>query len=164
MASLGLQIAQAVEARLQLASVSLPGGVKTPPAGLSVERERVSMVTRREVDDGPHIVVSIAAEPKIDRDHWKSPHTVRHLELLIGVYVLANDIKGADALDAPYLWVVHALQSDPTFGGLANWVSEEASENAYTKFPESGDLIAGRELKLWINFHTRTDDPEVRSN
>lgn len=164
MPSIALQISQAVEARLRVASVVLPSGTKTPPLGLTVEREKISVVHHAEVKNGPLISVSIGAEPQISRDHHKSPMTKRVLELLVGIYADANDMPGAEATDPAYLWMVHALQSEPTLGGLAHFISEEESEMAYTMSTESRDIVAGREVKVHIHFHTRTDDPGVRNN
>lgn len=161
--SVGLQISKAVEVRLGVASVVLPSGVKTPPAGLVVVRERISTVMPEDVVDGPLINMSIGAEPRINRDHYKSQMTVRMLELLIGIYADATVIPAADAVDPAYNWLIHSLQSEPTLGGLAHWVSEEASDSAYTTFRDSKAVIGAREVKLQLEYHTRTDDPEVRN-
>lgn len=162
--SQGLLIEKAVETRLNAANVMLPSGQKDPPAGLTVEREKVGTVHPSDVADGPLISVSIGAEVKINRNGIKSPMTVRTLELLIGIYADATTVPGADALDPAYVWVVHALQSDPTLGVGAHWVSEEKSESSYTVYSDSAKVIAGRELTVHIEFHTRTDDPTVRNN
>ena len=162
--SVALQIAKAVETRLGVASVALPSGTKTPPSGLTIERERISSIMPEDVSLGPLIVIAIGAETRVERVNHKSPLTSRTLELLIAIYANATSQGGADAVDPAYNWLIHALQSEPTLGGLAHWVSEEGHESAYTAFQDSADVIAGREVKVHIDFHTRTDDPEVRNN
>ncbi len=164
MASIGLQISQAVETRLGLANVTLPSGVKTPPTGLTVVREQIAVVTPDQVRDGPLINMSIAGEVQVNRVNWKAPKTDRLMELLIYVYANANVVKAAEAIDPAYNWMVHALQSEPTMGGICHWIAEDGFESAYTSFPESEDVVAAREVKLHFDFHTRTDDPEVRNN
>lgn len=164
MASVALQIAQAIEARLNEPSVELPGGTKTPPEGLRVERERIATVTPSDVADGPLVSIAISAQVKVDRKNHRAPLTTRTEEYLVYVYAGATDEKAADAVDPAYNWVVHALQSEPTLGGLAHWVSEEGYDQAYTSFPESAEVVAAREVKIHVAHHTRTDDPEVRSN
>ncbi len=164
MASIELQIGAAIEARLNVASVTLPGGVKTPPAGLTVVREKLGTIYPTDVKDGPLINVSAIGQPQITRDHWKSPVTKRIGEVLLGIYALAEADKGAVVTDPAYLWAIHALQSEPTLGGICNYISEEAIDVEYTMFGDSSDIVAAREVKLWVYFHTRTDDPEVRAN
>ncbi len=164
MASIGLQIELAVEARLGVASVELPSGTKTPPAGLVIQRERISDVRPDDVRDGPLVLISIGAEPEINRVNWSAPATSRLLELLIGIYALANDTPGADAVDPTYNWIIHALQSEPRLGGLTLWISEEQSDSEYVRYGDSADIVSARELKVHFAFMTRTDDPEVRAN
>ena len=164
MASLDVQIVQALEARLNAASVTLPSGVKTPPAGLTVFREKLGTIYPDNVKAGPVINISAAGQPKIERDHWKSPVTKRVMEVLCGIYALAEDQRGQEVTDPAYLWLIHALQSEPTLGGLCNYMSEEGVDVAYTMFQDSAEIVAGREVQLWIYFHSRTDDPEVRAN
>lgn len=162
--SVGVQIAKAVEARIKLSSVTLPSGAKTPPAGLTIFRERVSVIMPEDVKAGPLINISIGSEVEVNRETHKSPMTVRTLELLVGVYASANVLAGADATDPAYNWLIQALQSEPTMGGLSHWVSEEGYEAAYTAWEGSKDVVAAREVKVRLQFHSRTDDPEVRSN
>jgi hypothetical protein len=162
--SVGVQIAQAVEARLNVASVEIASGTKTKPAGLTVERERLTDVRPADVQAGALIIVSIGAEVAVSRVHWQSPKTDRILELLVGVYALASATKGAEATDPAYNWLVQALQSEPRLGGLAHWISEEGYEAAYTRFQDSHEIVCAREVKIHVSFHTRTDNPEVRHN
>lgn len=164
MASVELQILEAMEARLKVASVTLPGGVKTPPAGLTVVREKLGTIYPADVKDGPMMNISAGGQTNITRDHWKSPVTQRIAEVLVGIYALADTAKGATVTDPAYLWLIHSLQSEPRLGGLCNYISEENIDVAYTMFQDSTEIVAAREVKLWIYFHTRTDDPEVRAN
>lgn len=163
--SQGLLIEKAVETRLNLASVMLPSGQKTKPAGLVVERERISQVMPEEVADGVILLtVAIGAEVQVNRNGVKSPMTTRTLELLIGIFVDATVEKAADTIDPGYNWIIHALQSDPSLGVGAHFVSEEGHDSEYTAFADADAVVAGRELKIHIGFHTRTDDPTVRNN
>ena len=162
--SIAVQIAIAVEARLGDPSAILPSGVKTPPAGLTVVRGRVSDIRPEDVAGGPLINLSIGAELDINRDGIKNPMTVRTLELLVGIYANANTVLTDEAVDPAYNWLIHALQSEPSLGGLAHWVSEESSESTHTMWFENSEVVAAKEVKLHLEFHTRTDDPQVRNN
>lgn len=164
MKSLGVQIGEAVEERLKVGSVTLPSGVFTPPPGLVVERNRVGVVYPGDVRAGPLIVVMTGGEPKIERAHWKSPVTVRTMTLLVGVFAMAQAQDSDDATDEPYLWMIRALQSDPSLGGLCNWIAEDSFETSYSIYQDSAEIVAARECKIQISFHTRTDDPAVRAN
>lgn len=164
MASLDVQIAVAMEARLKLASVTLPSGVKTPPAGLTVVREKLNTIYPGDVRSGPMLVISGSGQPSISRKQWSSPVTQRVIEYLVSVHALAEDEKGLESTDDAYLWLIWALQSDQSLGGLANYISEEGVDIAYTAFQDSSEIIAAREVKIWVYTHSRTDDPEVRAN
>lgn len=166
MPSVEVQILQAAEARLNAASVALPSkkGTRTvtPPPGLSVERSMFRPVTYMDVRNGPHIAVSVRGQPEISRDSWFDPKTIRMTEIIADVFALANEVKGAEATDPAYLWLIQALQSEPTLGGICHWISEEGTEDEMTEVAESAELIAVKAVKIHFRYHTRTDDPSLR--
>jgi len=163
MASIALQILAAVKARLEASSVFVNGVEVFPPANLTVDRERIGKITPRQVYQGPLIVVHMGGQKETQRDHYKSPMLNRTMQVLVTITANANDVPNSEAVDPPYVWLVQALQSEPTLGGLAHWISEEGQEDFYTSFDESSEVIAVREMILDVAFHTRTDNPEVRS-
>ena len=110
------------------------------------------------------LVISGSGQPSISRKQWSSPVTQRVIEYLVSVHALAEDEKGLESTDDAYLWLIWALQSDQSLGGLANYISEEGVDIAYTAFQDSSEIIAAREVKIWVYTHSRTDDPEVRAN
>ena len=169
MSSVALHILDAVEARLKLASV--PSTVLfeeeyvpfTPPGGLTVGREIIGLVTERHVVNGPIISVAKGGELPTTRNHHKSPLTIHTMEVLITVAAKAESSTPSTALDPASSWVIHALQSEPTLGGIAHYITEEGSEDEYTTYQDSTFVLAARQMKLHIVFHTRTDDPNARS-
>ena len=163
MSSIALDLLDAIETRLGAASVVVNKDTKTPPANLTIYRELIGQVTPAKVKLGPIISISRGGELSTSRDHYKSPMLQRMMEVLITVAVLANDDHPSVALDPACVWVIHALQSEPTMGGINHWISEESAEDFYTTFADSEDVVAAREHKLHFAFHTRTDDPEARS-
>lgn len=163
MASIALQVLQAMKTRLELASVVIEGVTFNPPANLTVDQERIGKITPRQVYDGPLIVVHMGGQQATSREHHKSKMLVRTLEVLVTITANANDVPNSEALDAPTNWLIQSLQSEPTLGGIAHWVSEEGQEDFYTTFEESEEIIAVREIILHVRFHTRTEDPESRS-
>lgn len=163
MSSLLVQIAQAIETRLGVASVQINGVTKTPPTGLTVLGEMTITPTVKMVQHGPLINVTFPQEVQTSRDHWKHPSTVRIGEVILQIWAHSDDIRPSLAVDPAYLWAIYALQSDPTLGGLNNFISEEGSEGGVTAFTDSDTLIAVREVKIQYHFHTMTIDPETRS-
>lgn len=166
MDTLSLQIAKAVETLLGSASVTIyDGSTLTKPTGLVVQRERVTQVTPDDVEDGPLVLVSIAAEPAIDPvgNNNRGVAVKRRLEILIDIFADATDTPPSDAVDPAYVWVVMALQSDPRLGGLAHWIQERAYESQYTSFADSARVMSARAVRFYIEHHTRRDDPRVRS-
>jgi hypothetical protein len=161
--SISLQILKAMETRLKKASVLINGLPKTPPTGLVVQRERILAIMPKHVEDGPLIVINEAGEKPTVRDHHKSPKTDRVLQASITIAADAELVPNSDALDPASNWITHALQSEPTLGYLAHWIMEEGREDFSTVYDESSKIVAIRELKLEIGFHTRTDDPTARS-
>lgn len=161
--SVALQILQAIQTRLDSASVVVGGVTHTPPAALKVERERLGPINPATVKSGPIIVLHMGGQLPTERDHHKSPMLVRTMEVLTTIAANANDVLNSEALDPATNWLVLALQSEPTLGGVAHWISEEGQEDYYTQWEESADVIAIRELKLSVRFHTRTDNPTTRS-
>lgn len=171
MSSVALQILDAIETRLKVASVQstvfdrIEGEYETftPPTGLTVGREIIGLVTERHVVGGPIISVAKGGELPSSRKHHKDPLTVRTMEVLITVAAKAEDVTPSNALDAPSNWVIQALQSEPTLDGIAHYISEEGSEDEYTTYQESTFVLAARQMRLHVTFHSRTDNPEVRS-
>jgi hypothetical protein len=163
MSSVLIVIAQAIETRLKKTSVQLDGVTKTPPIGLTVLGEMTITPTARMVEHGPLINVSFPQEVKTSRDHWKSPHSVRVGEVILQIWANSDATRPSLAVDPAYLWTIHALQSDPTLGGINNFIAEEGSEGGVTAFTDSETLIAVREVKIQYHFHTKTNDPETRS-
>lgn len=167
MPSVGVQILEAIELRVQQASVTLPAlvGVRTvtPPEGLTVERDMIRPVMVRDVLDGPHIALAIRGQTDVRRDKWDSPMTIRTLEVVADVFALANEVRGAEATDPAYVWMIQSLQSESTLGGICHYISEEEHEDAHTAVEESADLIATKSVRINFVFHTRTDDPELRN-
>ena len=161
--SVHLQILKAVLTRLQASSVTIDGETFTPPAGLQVERERIGDVTPRVVESGPLVVVHMGEQQPTTRPNYKAPAVVRTMELNVTVAALANDVFNSEAVDPATNWIVQSLQSEPTLGLLTHWISEEGSEDFYTMFEESQDVLAYRQMKLHFRFHTRTDNPERRA-
>lgn len=163
MSSLLTQIANAVETRLKVASVQVRGVTKTPPANLTVLGEMTISPTARMVEDGPLINVTFPQEVSTSRAHFRDPNTVRVGEILLQVWALSDDTRPSLAVDPTCMWIIHALQSDPSLGGLNDYISEEGSEGGVTAFTDSETLIAVREMKIHFHFHTHTVDPETRS-
>lgn len=163
MASIALQILQAVKARLEVASVQIDGVTFSPPAGLTVERERIGKLTPRQVYNGPLIVLHMGGQKETSREHHKSKMLVRTMQVLVTIAADANNVPNSEAVDAPTNWLIQALQSEPTLGGIAHWISEEGQEDYYTTFEESSEVVALREMVLEVRFHTRTENPEARS-
>ncbi len=164
MSSIALQILDAIETRLGKASVQgWDGTVFTAPANLTVAREIIGLVTERHVALGPVISVAKGGELPTTRKHHSHTMTIHILEALVTVAAKAEDENPSVALDEPSSWVVQALQSDPTLGGIAHYISEEGSEDEYTTYQESTFVLAARQMKLHIVFHTRTDNPDARS-
>lgn len=161
--SIALKIQKAVETRLKLASVTIGGEVFNPPANLTVERERIGLIQPKHVQDGPLIVIHMGGQNPTARDHYKSPMLRRVLKLTAVIAASADAAKNSDALDPATNWVIQALQSEPTLGNLAHWISEEGQDDYYTFYDDSSLVVAQRELALNISFHTRTDNPEARS-
>lgn len=161
--SVALDIQQAIEARLKLVSVSLNGVVHTKPTGLVVERERIGPIMPKNVKDGPLLVIHMGGQQPTTRKHYASPMLNRVLHILITIAADANTLKNSEALDPATNWLVVALQSEPTMGGIAHWISEEGQDDFYSFFDESADVVAIREIKLHVAFHTRTDNPTARS-
>lgn len=163
MSSVLTQIAQAVEDRLKVASVQINGATKTPPAGLTVNGEMTITPTAMMVEHGPLINVSFPQEVSTSRNHFKSPNTVRVGEVILQIWANSDTQRPSLAVDPAYLWAIHALQSDPTLGGINDFIAEEGSEGGVTSFIDSDTLIAVREVKIQFHFHTMTIDPETRS-
>lgn len=163
MASIALQVLQAIAARLKVASVTIDGETFTPPDGLTVQRERLGKITPRQVMNGPLIIVHMAGQKPTERKHHESPMLKRTLEVLVTIAADANETLNSEAVDPPSNWLTQSLQSEPTLGGIAHWISEEGQEDFYTSFEEAEEVVALREIMLEIPFHTRTDNPERRS-
>ena len=161
--SIALAIMKAAETRLGVANVQIDGQTYTPPSNLTVERERVGVIQPKHVRDGPLVVIHRAGQSPSQRDHHKSPMLRRVLKLKISIAANAGDVKNSEALDPPGNWVVQALQSEPTLGGIAHWISEEGEEDYYTMFEDSSEIVVMREMDIHIAFHTRTENPETRS-
>jgi hypothetical protein len=160
--SIGTTILKAMETRLKLATVTIDGEAFTPPTGLVVERERVGVIQPKHVANGPLVVIHRTGQEPTVRNHHKSRMLLRVMDVAIVISASADSMKNSEALDPPANWVVQALQSEPTLNGLAHWISEEGEEDLYTIFEDSAAIIAAREMKLQIHFHTRTENPEVR--
>lgn len=161
--SIALQILKAIEARLQVASVTIDGQTFTPPAGLTVDRERIGPVMPKHVANGPIIIPHMGGQEPTERDSYKSPLLKRTLMVLVTIAADANDVPNSDAVDPATNWLVQSLQSEPTLGGIAHWINEEGQEDFYSSFEDSASIVAIREMTLMVRFHTRTDNPEVRS-
>lgn len=161
--SIALQIQKAVVTRLEKASVVIDGVTFTPPSGMTVQRERVGPIRPNHVSMGTLVVIHMAGQKPTVRKHYQATALVRVLQLTIAIAADANDALNSDALDPTTNWVIQALQSEPTLGGIAHWISEEGQEDFYTMFDDSADIVAMRELSIEIHFHTRTDNPAARS-
>lgn len=163
MASIAVQILQRMQDRLRLNAVTIDGETFGPPADLTVQRERLGKITPRQVMEGPLIILHMGGQKPTERDHHKSKMLTRTLEVLVTIAADANETKNSEAVDPATNWLVQALQSDPTLGGIAHWISEEGQEDFYTSFEEAGEVVALREMMLEVAFHTRTENPERRS-
>jgi len=163
MASIAVQILQAMLTRLEVASVQIDGVTFTPPANLTVDRERIGKITPRQVYDGPLIVLHMGGQKETYREHYKSKMLTRTMQVLVTIAAGANDVPNSEAVDPSTNWLIQSLQSEPTLGGIAHWISEEGQEDFYTSFEESSEVVAVREIVLEIHFHTRTENPESRS-
>lgn len=161
--SVALTLMKAVESRLGLASVDINGVTFAPPSGLTVERERVGIIQPKHVAGGPMVVVHRQGQKPSYREHHKHSLLKRVLQLRVIIAVNADEAKNSEALDHAGNWVVQALQSEPTLGGIAHWISEEGEEDYYTMFEDSAAIVAMREMTIEIPFHTHTANPESRS-
>jgi len=161
--SVALQIQKAVVTRLEEASVSIDGDTFTPPSNLTVQRERIGPIMPKHVQEGPLVVVHMGGQKPTERSHYKSTALKRVLNLTIAIAANADELLSSDAVDEGTNWVIQALQSEPTLGGLAHWISEEGQEDFVTMYDDSSAVVSMREIAIQIHFHTRTDNPEVRS-
>ena len=164
MSSIALQILDKMETQLKKASLpGWDGEVFTRPLNLTVGREIAGLITERMLTQGPVISLRKGGELPTKRTHHQSPMNIHVLEAEITVAVLAESTSASAALDAPSSWVVQALQSDPTLGGFAHYISEEGSDDDHTPYQESEKILAARHMKFHVRFHTRTDNPDARS-
>ena len=137
---------------------ALAGG--TPPAGLTVHRERTRPI---ETDSLPAIMVySEDEQPKnLGSQTYRAPLTERQLS--VGLQCRAKGSTGVApdvALDPILVWAVKTISQNETFGGLANGVEEDRT---VWSSREGDDPIAAATVHFTIKYRTSRLDPTSTS-
>ena len=149
MASIREQIIQAVVA-------ALDGSGK--PAGLTVHRYRTRPL---EKDDLPAQVVYPAgtggAVAETVRLYGGTNDVLRELRVRIESRVMGA--QPDQLLDPLYIWAVKAVMSDPTLGGLAHEIREEATSFDAVEFEQP---VGASATDIIVEYVTSQDDPEIQ--
>lgn len=132
-------------------------GASSKPTGVAVHRYRTRPLER---DALPALVVYPAvregavAETITRLDHDDALERA----LRVRVEIRAEGEPPDEALDPLYVWVVKSLRADPTLGGLAQDLEEEAvSFDA----AERDAVYAAAAVDFHVTYYTSEDDPEV---
>lgn len=149
MASIREQIFDAVVAAL---------GAGTPPAGLTVFRERTRPI---EIDSLPSILVY--AEDDVPQNLQKqtfSPQTERALSLILECRAQgAAGVSPDQALDPVLVWAAQRVLKNERFGGLASGVEEGRT---VWKSREDDQPIASAKLGFTVRYRTSRLDPTLK--
>lgn len=153
--SVALQIADAFEAALNVASVTVANGTITKPLGLTVHRNRLRPT---QADAGLTMVVYRLSAPdpldsdRVDLVDWIQPMAVEVRKQLSDPATTAPD----DQMDGPYAWALAAIMNDPTFGGLAN---DTTIGQLQISYEEAGTAIAVWYQAFNVQYQTLRNDP-----
>jgi hypothetical protein len=149
-----LQILDAAETRLNVASVTVNAVARTKPAGLNVHRFRLRPL---QAESLPAMVIYMQTDPDPER---RATGTLDRT-MRVAVESLVKVTSGTppdDAVDPLINWAVLALLSEETLGGLARQITERGTVWA----PEEGEQSFMRALTVFdIQYLTRDNDPEA---
>lgn len=132
----------------------------SPPAGLTIHRERTRPI---ETDSLPAIMIYADDDvPKpLAQQVYKSPLTERQLSLAIECRAQGSGTVSPDqALDPVLVFASLAVFADETFGGLANGVEE--GRTAWVS-READVPIAAAKWYVTIKYRTSRLDPTSKS-
>jgi hypothetical protein len=133
-----------------------PTGDATPPANLTVHRERTRPI---EQDKLPAILVYFEDdEPTpLEKQKFQAPLTQRHLGVVLEMRAVPTTGQAPDeVVDPLYVWAVQQIMSNERFDGLAMGVTEGPMK--WTA-KEADAILAGAALHLVIHYRTSRLDP-----
>jgi len=153
--SVRLKVADAVKARLELASVTVNGAARTKPTGLTVHRFPNRPVT---TDQLPAIVLFFLESPKPAYEASDTADRVLNLVCECRAAVPAGTPPD-DAVDPLINWATLALLSAESLGGLAEKIDEGPT---LWEAVEEGQRHARARTVYEITFITLRNDPEAQ--
>jgi len=166
MPSLFVQISQALQAQLELASVEVDGQSVGPPDDLTVTRGRASKVTPADVKEGKVLIdVAYAGDPKAPKPVGgrQGPVLSRQGRWMLSCWAEAGDLPTEDAIDPVYTWAIRALMANRRLGGLSNDIWEGESELGDIVYTDSATIIGALQVEVLVDYHTRRTDPAARN-
>lgn len=150
-----LDLMQAVETALGVASVTMNSEATTKPSGLKVYREPVRQVNEA---DAPLALIVYGGEDLDDALTAATDESERAVSVDVTVAARATDTQRADeALDPLMVWVEIAVMSDPTLGGAAAYTRLRRVERL--RYREEASLFAAATLTFESILLTKLGDP-----
>lgn len=150
-----LDMMQATEAAIEVASVTKNAETTTKPLNLTVIREATRAMT---VEDAPVVHVAYGGETVVDRESDAVGESRREVEIEVTVIAKATETQRADeALDPLLVWCELAVMNDYTLGGTSAFVRLARIERLQVS--EHADVFAAASMTFGATLLTKYGDP-----